>query len=123
MRIGILADGDTLGSLVAEDFGHAAFCLIVDSDTMDFTVVENEYARGDGAGYRVAEAIVSTGVSHVVCGGIGMHGLKILQDAGIRVWYDMDEMTAEEAAEHVLARIRRRPPARERVHRHLLSRT
>jgi predicted Fe-Mo cluster-binding NifX family protein len=44
-------------------------------------------------------------VEHVVCGGIGTHGLKILQDANIRVWYDMDEMTVEEAGRHVADRI------------------
>lgn len=122
MKIGVLADRDSLDSLVAEDFGHAAFFLIVDSDTLDYTVVENEYAKGDGAGYKVAEAIVPTGVSHVVCGGIGMHGLEILQKGGIRVWYDMDEMTVEEAVEHIKQRVRR-PPTRNAVDLYYLSRS
>ena len=101
MKVGVLAEGDSLGGLVAEDFGHAPFFLIVDSDTLDFTVVENEFAKGEGAGFKVAGAIVGMKVDHVVCGGIGMHGLKILQDANIRVWYDMDEMTVEEVVLHV----------------------
>jgi len=104
MKIGVLAETDGLDGLVAEDFGHAPFFLIVDSDSLDYTVVENEFAKGEGAGYRVAGAIVGMNVDHVVCGGIGMHGLKILQDANIRVWYDMDEMTVEEAALHVKSR-------------------
>lgn len=86
MKIGVLAERDSLDSLVAEDFGHAPFFIIVDSESMDFETVANEFANGDGAGYKVAEAIVPLGVAHVVCGGIGFHGIKILQDAGIRVW-------------------------------------
>lgn len=105
MKMGVLAEGDTLESLVAEDFGHAPFFLIVDSENLDYTVVENEYASGEGAGYKVANSIVPLGVEHVICGGIGTHGIKILQDAGIRVWYDMDEYTVQEAAEYVVGRI------------------
>jgi predicted Fe-Mo cluster-binding NifX family protein len=105
MKVGVLAEGDTLGSLVAEDFGHAPYFLIVDLETLDYSVVENEFANGEGAGYKVAGNIVGIGVDHVVCGGIGTHGLKILQDANIRVWYDMDEMTVEEAVRHVADRV------------------
>ena len=105
MKVGVLAEADNLGGLVAEDFGHAPFFLIVDSESLDFTVVENEFAKGEGAGYKVANSIVGMKVDHVVCGGIGMHGLKILQDANIRVWYDMDEMTVEEAVLHVKDRV------------------
>ncbi len=104
MKAGVLAEGDTLDSLVAEDFGHAPFYLIVDLETLDYTVVENEFAKGEGAGYKVAENIVGTGVEHVICGGIGMHGIKILQDANIRVWSDMDEETVEDAVKHVADR-------------------
>lgn len=95
MKIGVVAEGDSLGSLVGEDFGHSPYFLIVDSDTYDFTVVENEFANGDGAGYKVAEAIAGLGVDAVIVGGIGTHGLKILQDAKIRVFYDADGTVEE----------------------------
>lgn len=104
MRFGVLSEGDTLESLVAEDFGHAPYFLIVDADTLDFTVVENEYAKGDGAGYKVANAIAGLKVDVVITGGIGTHGLKILQDAGIRVWYDMDD-TVENCVKEVKGRL------------------
>lgn len=90
MKVGVIAEGDTLDSLVGEDFGHSPYFLIVDMDTFDYTVVENEYAKGDGAGYKVANAIVGLEVDAVIVGGIGMHGLQILQDAKIRVLYDAD---------------------------------
>ena len=88
MRIGVLADGPDLGSEVSEDFGHAPFFLIVDSETLDFTVVENEFMDAEGAGMKVAQAIVGIGVEAVVVGGIGTHGFNILNNAGIDVSYD-----------------------------------
>lgn len=104
MKVGVIAEGDDLGSLVGEDFGHSPYFLIVDLDTYDYTVVENEFANGDGAGYKVANAIVGLKVDACIVGGIGSHGLQILQDAGIRVWYDMDG-TVEESLDYIKNRI------------------
>ncbi|MDD2626363.1 MAG: NifB/NifX family molybdenum-iron cluster-binding protein [Candidatus Methanomethylophilus sp.] len=95
MKVAVTAEGDTLGSYVADDFGHAPYFLLVDTDSLDFTVVENEYARGDGAGYKVAQAITGLGVGAVLVGGIGTHGTKILNDAGIRVVADVDGTVEE----------------------------
>lgn len=104
MKFGVIAEGDGLDSLVAEDFGHAPYFLLVDPDSLDYTVVENEYANGEGAGYKVAKAISELGVDVVIVGGIGTHGMKILQDAGIRVFSDMDD-TAENCIKEVRDRI------------------
>ncbi|MCL2295924.1 MAG: NifB/NifX family molybdenum-iron cluster-binding protein [Methanomassiliicoccaceae archaeon] len=95
MRIGVIAEGDSLESYVADDFGHAPFFLIVDMDTLDYQVVVNEYADSMGAGMKVADAIVGLGVDAVITGGIGSHGLDILNKAGIHVAYD-EEGTVEE---------------------------
>ncbi|AIZ56081.1 dinitrogenase iron-molybdenum cofactor [Candidatus Methanoplasma termitum] len=90
MKIGVIAEGDTLESYVAEDFGHAPFFLIVDMDTLDYTVVKNEFANSNGAGFKVADAIVGLKVDAVIVGGIGSHGLQILNKAEIQVSYDED---------------------------------
>ena len=95
MRIGVLADGPELSSEVSEDFGHAPFFLIVESESLDFTVVENEFMDAEGAGMKVAQSIVEIGVDAVVVGGIGTHGFNILNKAGIDVSYD-EEGTVEE---------------------------
>ena len=50
MKIGVTSDGDDLTSYVSEDFGHAPFFLIVDYDTLDYEVVENEFINAEGAG-------------------------------------------------------------------------
>ncbi len=106
MKIGVLAEGDDLSSYVADDFGHAPFFLIVDYDTLDYTVVENEFVNAMGAGMKVAEAIVGLGVDAVITGGIGSHGYDILTKAGIKVSFD-EEGTVEECVNAFKRRIER----------------
>ncbi len=86
------SEGESLDSYVADDFGHAPFFLLVDSETLDYRVIVNEYKDSlSGAGVAVAEAIVSLGnVDAVLTGGIGMHGMDILSEAGIKVSTDED---------------------------------
>ena len=106
MKIGVLSEGDDLSSYVCDDFGHAPYFLIVDYDTLDYTVVENEFIDAEGAGMKVADAIVSIGVDAVITGGIGSHGYDILTKAGIKVSFD-EEGTVEECLEAFKRRIER----------------
>ena len=91
---------------MSDDFGHAPFFLIVDSETFDYVVVENEFMEAEGAGMKVADAIVGLKVDAVVTGGIGSHGYNILAKAGIRVSFD-EEGTVEECVGNLLRRIER----------------
>lgn len=96
MRIIVVSEGESLDSYVADDFGHAPFFLLVDSDTLDYHVIVNEFADApEGAGIAVANAIVSLKVDAVITGGIGTHGIRILQDAGIHVSYDEEGMAEQ----------------------------
>lgn len=95
MKIGVLSEGEDLTSYVSDDFGHAPFFLIVDYDTLDYSVVKNEFAEAEGAGMKVADAIVGMGIDAVITGGIGSHGYDILTKAGIKVSFD-EEGTVEE---------------------------
>ncbi len=107
MKVAIVCDGDDLSAEVSEDFGHAPFILVVDYDTLDYMVVENEFADAVGAGMKVAEAISSLKVDAVITGGIGSHGYDILTKAGITVSFD-EEGTAEECMEAFKRREERR---------------
>ncbi len=109
MRIIVISEGESLDSYVADDFGHAPYFLLVDSDTLDYHVIVNEYMDAEeGAGMAVAKAIVGLGgVDAVITGGIGMHGIKILQDGGIDVSYD-EEGTVEQCVTDYVRRVQRR---------------
>ena len=89
MRVVVISEGESLDSEVGEDFGHSPFFLVVDSDTLDYHVIENEFADSpEGAGVAVAKAITTLQPDAVITGGIGMHGLDILRKANIYVSYD-----------------------------------
>ncbi len=107
MKIGVLTEGDTLDSYIADDFGRAGYFLIVDYDTLDYIAVRNEHADAvEGAGMKVADAIVGLGVDAVITGGIGPHGYERLTKAGIKVSFD-EEGTAEEGIENFKRRTER----------------
>ena len=89
MRVVVTADGESIDSYVSDDFGHAPFILVVDTDTYDYHVIENEIADSpEGAGVAVAKAITTLEPDAVLVGGIGTHGLDILRKANIFVSYD-----------------------------------
>ena len=105
MKIIVVSEGESLDSYVADDFGHAPCFLLVDSDTLDYHVIVNEFADApEGAGIAVANAIVSLKVDAVITGGIGTHGMKILEDAGIYVSYG-EEGTAEQCITDFMRRM------------------
>lgn len=109
MRIIAVSEGESLDSYVADDFGHAPFFLLVDSETLDYSVIVNEFMDSEsGAGMAVARAIASLGgVDAVLTGGIGMHGIEILRKANIDVSSD-EEGTVEEAIRDYIRRVERR---------------
>ncbi len=109
MRIIVVSEGESLDSYVADDFGHAPCFLLVDSETLDYSVIVNEFKDSEqGAGMAVARAIAGLGgVDAVLTGGIGMHGMDILRKAGIDVSTD-EEGTAEECIGDYVRRVERR---------------
>lgn len=109
MRLIVISEGESLDSYVADDFGHAPFFLLVDSDTLDYRVIVNEFMDSEqGAGMAVAKAIAGLGcVDAVLTGGIGMHGMEILRNAGIDVSSD-EEGTVEECIHDYLRRVERK---------------
>ena len=109
MNIIVISEGESLDSYVADDFGHAPFFLLVDSETLDYHVIVNEFMDAEqGAGIAVAEAIVGLGnVDAVITGGIGMHGIQVLRDGGIDVSYD-EEGTVEQCVTDYIRRAERK---------------
>jgi len=89
LRICITADGPDLKSAVGEDLGHSPYFLVVNPETLEFEVFENEAAGWEmGAGMKAADFIIGLNVDAVITGGIGFHGYEKLTDAGIMVISD-----------------------------------
>lgn len=89
MKIAVPAEEPDLQALVSDDFGHAAFFVIYDTEDGSWEAFPNDAPEaGVGAGIMAAETIVKLAPQVVLTGGIGPHGIKKLRSADIKVVQD-----------------------------------
>ena len=96
MKIAITATGKTMDSPVDQRFGRAAYFVVVDTETMDFTVIDNEnVAAAGGAGISSAKAVVDAGAEAVLTGNCGPNAQRTLSAAGVRLYTGVTGTVAE----------------------------
>ncbi|MEI6797019.1 MAG: NifB/NifX family molybdenum-iron cluster-binding protein [Methanomassiliicoccales archaeon] len=99
VRLLVTAEGTDLDALVAEEFGHAPYFVVVDPATMEFKVFDNVLQDTDiGYGIQTAENIIKVGTDAVLTGFIGPHGVKKLESKGIKIVTD-EEGTVRQAVD------------------------
>lgn len=99
MKLCVTSTGPDLDDLLDEEFGHCAYFIIVDPETMEFQAVENEGHNAEmGAGIYAAETAIRLGCQVVITGWVGPHGQKKLLQNNIRIIMD-EEGTVREAVE------------------------
>jgi len=87
MKVAVCAGGNTLESAVDPRFGRCAYLLVADTESSDFTAVENPGSSvAQGAGIQAAQIVSSMGVSAVIAGNFGPNAFQALSAAGIRVY-------------------------------------
>ncbi|MGD2037684.1 MAG: NifB/NifX family molybdenum-iron cluster-binding protein [Desulfobacterales bacterium] len=87
MKIAISSSGKTLDSDVDPRFGRAEYFIIVDPETMDFEVVENNQNLNlpQGAGIQAGKTIADHKVAALITGHCGPKAFTVLQSAGIKI--------------------------------------
>jgi predicted Fe-Mo cluster-binding NifX family protein len=87
MKIAVTSQGKDLDSQVDPRFGRAAYILIVDSETMDFEVIDNKENINalQGAGIQTASNVHNKGAEILLTGFCGPNAFKTLNAAGIKV--------------------------------------
>jgi predicted Fe-Mo cluster-binding NifX family protein len=96
MKIAVTSTGKTLDSQVDQRFGRAAYFMIVDTETIDFTVVENEnIAAAGGAGISSAKTIIDNGAQAVLTGNCGPNAERTLNAAGIKLYTGVNGTVSE----------------------------
>ncbi len=87
MKIAISTSGQDLDAAIDPRFGRCPRFLIVDSDTMNVSVLDNQsIAMGGGAGIQAAQSVAGCGVNAVITGNCGPNAVRTLQAAGIRIY-------------------------------------
>ena len=86
MKIALSSSGTGLDSQIDPRFGRCAYFLIVDTDTMDFEVCNNENnALGGGAGIQAAQFVASKGVKAIITGNCGPNAFRTLNAVGMNI--------------------------------------
>jgi len=87
MRIAIASTGKALESKVDQHFGRAAYFIIIDTETMDFSTFRNDRVAAEvEAGVGAARAVAGAGVRGVLTGNCGPNAERILRAAGVRLY-------------------------------------
>lgn len=87
MRTAVTSTGETLDSEVDPRFGRAAFFLVVDTDSMDFSAIKNDnVAAAGGAGISSAKAVIDAGAEAVLTGNCGPNAEQTLRAAGVKLY-------------------------------------
>ena len=91
MKIAVTSKGKDLDSQVDPRFGRAAYILIVDTDGLEFEVVDNsENANAlKGAGIQAAVMVSKKGAEILLTGFCGPNAFKTLKAAGVKVANDV----------------------------------
>ena len=101
MKVAVCANGDSLESMADPRFGRCAYFVVVDTDTLESSAVQNPGAAcAQGAGIQAAQVVSSLGVSAVVAGNFGPNAYQALSAAGIQVYTGMPG-TVRQILEHL----------------------
>ena len=88
MRIAITSQGPDLTSQVDPRFGRAKYLIVLDTESDEFTTLDNSQnlnAR-QGAGIQSAKKVISESVEAVVTGHVGPKAMEALESARIQVY-------------------------------------
>jgi predicted Fe-Mo cluster-binding NifX family protein len=103
MKIAVTSTGKDLDSQVDPRFGRAAYFIIVDTETMEFTAVENaSVAASGGAGINSAKVVSDAGAQAVLTGNCGPNAHLTLAAAGVKLYTGVHG-TVREAVEQFKA--------------------
>lgn len=96
MKIAVTSTGKTLDSQVDPRFGRAACFIIIDTETMDFSVIENvNTAAAGGAGISSAKLVIDAGAEAILTGNCGPNAERTLTAAGLKLYTGVTGTVAE----------------------------
>lgn len=100
MKVAVTSEGRGLASRVDERFGRVKFLLVVDTESGEFEVHNNEMNLNavQGAGIQTGQNIANLGVEAVLTGNVGPNAFKTLSAAGVKIFL-VQNQTVQEAIE------------------------
>jgi predicted Fe-Mo cluster-binding NifX family protein len=86
MKICVSAESNSLDSPIDPRFGRCPYFVIVESEKMQFEVIQNMASGATGgAGIQAAQTIASKGSKVLITGNVGPNAFQALSAAGIKI--------------------------------------
>ena len=86
MKIAVTTSGEDLSGPVEPHFGRCPRFIVVDTETMEFEVIQNTaVSSAHGAGIAAAQLVASRGVKAVLTGNVGPNAYSALSSSGIKI--------------------------------------
>ncbi len=88
MKVAITTAGTDLSAPVELRFGRATSFLIYDTETKEYTVMDNsqQLNAAQGAGIQAAQAVVNAGAKALISGHCGPKAFQVLQMGKIDIY-------------------------------------
>lgn len=88
MKLAIPSQGNSLESMMDTRFARARYFIIVDSETDNYEVVNNEKtaSAGHGAGVEAGQNLANMKVEIVIGPAFGPNAMQILKSANIKMY-------------------------------------
>jgi len=86
MKVAVTTSGNDLSGPVTPHFGRCPQYLVVDTETMEFEVLQNTaVGSAHGAGIAAAQLVASKGIKAVLTGNVGPNAYSALSASGIMI--------------------------------------
>ncbi|MEE4311356.1 MAG: NifB/NifX family molybdenum-iron cluster-binding protein [candidate division KSB1 bacterium] len=96
MKIAISSTGKDLNAKVDPRFGRTMYFIVVDTETMEYTVLENAGSESaHGAGIQTSQLVGKEDISAVITGNLGPNAFQTLRASGIQSYHAPDMTIAE----------------------------
>lgn len=87
MKVIVTATKDTLDGPVDPRFGRCQYFITVDTEDLEYTVMENSQKNAmGGAGVQAAQTVANAQVDAVITGSVGPNAFQTLNVAGVKIF-------------------------------------
>jgi len=99
MKVAISAQGGDIEALVDPRFGRAAWFIVADTESGEWTAIDNRenVEASGGAGVQAGTRVADRGVEAVITGNVGPNAQKVLDAAGVHIYQAGNGVTVKEA--------------------------